>query len=116
METGRVTLIDLPTFTDERGALTVMEKVPFDIKRAFWLHDLTGWRGGHAHKDCHQLIVAMHRGILVKSDTETWRLVGPCTGLYVPPGNNIEIFGPGAVVLVLCSHYFDKDDYVYPVR
>lgn len=112
----RPELIDLPTFTNSSGALTVMEKVPFEIKRAFWLHDLTGWRGGHAHKECHQLIVTMHREILVKVNESVHRLMGPCVGLYVPPGNQVELFGPGAVVLVLCSEYYDEDDYVYPVR
>lgn len=109
-------LIDLPTFTDERGSLTAVEKVPFEIKRAFWLHDIANWRGGHAHKKCHQLIVTMHRGIIVKVNEKSWQLMGPCVGLYVPPGNHVEMFGPGATVLVLCSEYFDEDDYVYPVR
>ena len=112
----RPELVDLPTFTDKRGALTAVEKVPFEIKRAFWLHDLTGWRGGHAHKECHQLIVALHGHILIKAGDMQTELLGPCVGLYVPPGNHVELFGPGSVVLVLCSEYFDEDDYVYPVR
>lgn len=105
-------LIDLPTFTDGSGSLTAVEKVPFDIKRAFWIHDITGWRGGHAHKGCHQLIVALHKSVLVKSNKKQWPLLGPCVGLYVPPGNYIELFGPGAVVLVLCSDYYDAEDYI----
>ena len=109
-------LIRLDTFTNRSGALTVVEKAPFDIKRAFWLHDISGWRGGHGHKKCEQLIVSLHNRILIKSGDMQWQLLGPCTGLYVPPGNQIDIFGPGAVVLVLCSEYYDEDDYVYPIR
>lgn len=112
----RPELVDLPTFTDERGALTAVEKFPFEIKRAFWLHDMTGWRGGHAHKECHQLIVVMHGRILIKAGDMQTELLGPCVGLHVPPGNHVELFGIGAVVLVLCSEYFDEDDYVYPIR
>ena len=49
-------LIDLKTFTDERGNLTVIEKtIPFDIKRIFYIYGVeNSARGGHRHKTLKQ--------------------------------------------------------------
>jgi len=57
-------LIDLPKILDPRGNLTFVEggrHVPFEIKRVYYLYDVPGGaeRGGHAHKNLHQLIIAM---------------------------------------------------------
>jgi hypothetical protein len=104
-------LIDLDTYSDERGNLTAVEKVPFEIRRAFWLYDLRDVRGGHGHKKCHQLIVPMHGAVKVAVDGRPFWLMKPSRGLYVPPGHFVEIYGAGTV-LILCSDYYDKDDYV----
>ena len=58
------TIVDLPKITDPRGNLTFVEggrHVPFEIKRVYYLYDVPGGaeRGGHAHKDLYQLIIAM---------------------------------------------------------
>jgi hypothetical protein len=60
-----VRLVQLPTFTDPRGSVSVAELaelVPFDIRRAFLVFDVPGAevRGEHAHRLCHQLLVAVH--------------------------------------------------------
>ena len=57
-------IIDLPKITDARGSLTFVEggrHIPFDIKRTYYLYDVPGGaaRGGHAHRDLHQLIIAI---------------------------------------------------------
>jgi hypothetical protein len=106
-----VAWMTLPTYKDVRGNLTAVEKAPFDIKRAFWIYDMRDWRGGHAHRKCHQLIVAMHSAIQVRVEGETTWLLDPSVGLYVPPGNMVELYGTGAV-LVLCSEYYDEGDYI----
>jgi hypothetical protein len=64
MSIEKCKLIDLPKIAEPRGNLTFIEggrHVPFDIKRVYYLYDVPGGaeRGGHAHKDLHQLIVAM---------------------------------------------------------
>jgi len=49
-------IIDLPTFEDERGSLTVVEKLlPFDIKRFYYIYNVTDQRGGHRHKKLSRL-------------------------------------------------------------
>lgn len=56
-------IIELPKITDRRGNLTFIEgdeHVPFEIKRVYYLYDVPGGeqRGGHAHKDLQQFIIA----------------------------------------------------------
>ena len=68
---GRI--IELPRITDPRGNLTVaeqMKEVPFEIKRVYWTYDVPGGesRGGHAHKQLHQLIIAMSGSFIVNLD------------------------------------------------
>jgi WxcM-like, C-terminal len=45
-------LINLKTFCDQRGNLTVIEKIiPFDIKRIFYIYGVdSSVRGKHRHK------------------------------------------------------------------
>ena len=57
-------IIELPKIVDLRGNLTVAESstnIPFDIKRAYWVYDVPGGecRGGHAHKQLTQLVIAL---------------------------------------------------------
>ena len=64
-------IIELPKIVDPRGNLTVAEQminVPFNIKRVYWTYDVPGGesRGGHAHKNLCQLVVAMSGSFTVK--------------------------------------------------
>jgi dTDP-4-dehydrorhamnose 3,5-epimerase-like enzyme len=57
-------IIELPKTTDPRGNLSFIEgkrHVPFEIQRVYYLYDVPGGaeRGGHAHKELNQLIIAM---------------------------------------------------------
>lgn len=115
-------LIDLPTFSDPRGKLVVVEgsdTLPFAIKRAYYLYDVpTGAsRGGHAHKDLFQLIVALSGSFDVIIDDGTTKraltLDDPRKGLFVCPmiWRDICNFSSGSVCLVLASMEYDEDDY-----
>lgn len=109
-------VIQLPTYQDVRGKLTVVEKEPFDVKRAFWIHDASMPRGQHSHKQCEQLIIAVHGSFLVRIENQEemcWELASPEYGIYVPAGYWVELddFSDDAVCLVLCSHYYDEEDF-----
>ena len=54
-------LINLKTFTDKRGNLTVIEKViPFDIKRIFYIYGVdSSVRGGHRHHKTIQAAISL---------------------------------------------------------
>ena len=115
-------LIDLPKISDPRGNLTFIEEgrhFPFDIKRVYYLYDVPGGaeRGGHAHKEMHQMIIAMSGSFDVILDDGTTRkryhLNRSYHGLYVCPmiWRELDNFSSGAVCLSLASNYYDESDY-----
>jgi hypothetical protein len=115
-------MIDLPRVNDPRGNLTFVESgrhVPFDIKRVYYLYDVPGGaeRGGHAHKNLRQLIVAMSGSFDVHLDDgrakKMVHLNRSYNGLFVCPmiWREISNFSSGAVCLVLASNFYDDDDY-----
>ena len=117
-------IIELPKIVDPRGTLTVAEQminVPFNIKRVYWTYDVPGGesRGGHAHKNLYQLVVAMSGSFTVTldngTDRETILLNHPWQGLLIKPGiwRKLDEFSSGAVCKVLASELFDEDDYIY---
>jgi dTDP-4-dehydrorhamnose 3,5-epimerase-like enzyme len=116
-------LIELPVRRDGRGALAFAEsgkQLPFEVCREFHLYDLRVGvaRGGHAHKACHQFLIAMAGEFSVTTDdgsgVRAWSLSTPAQGLHVPPGHWVELTprGDGAVLSVLASHGYDEADYL----
>jgi hypothetical protein len=115
-------IVDLPKIQDPRGNLTFVEggtQVPFDIRRVYYLYDVPGGseRGGHAHKDLHQLIIAMSGSFdVVLDDGNNKKRVHLCRsyyGLYVCPmiWRELDNFSSGAVCMVLASNKYDEADY-----
>jgi hypothetical protein len=92
----------------------------FSIERVFYLYDIPGGeeRGAHAHKKCHQLLIAASGSFDVfLNDGKQKKLVTlnrPYVGLHIPPGIwAAEIgFSSGSICLVLASHKYDEDDYI----
>jgi hypothetical protein len=114
--------VDLPRVTDPRGNLTFIEggeHVPFDVARVYYLYDVPGGesRGGHAHRELEQLIIAAAGSfdVLVDDGRETARfsLNRSYYGLYVPRMTWRELgnFSTGSVCLVLASHRYEEADY-----
>lgn len=74
-------------------------------------------RGGHAHKDLHQFIVAMSGSFDVVLDDGRHKkrihLNRSYYGLYVCPmiWREMDNFSSGAVCLVLASNLYDESDY-----
>jgi hypothetical protein len=115
-------IIDLPKISDPRGNLTFIEggrHVPFEIKRVYYLYDVPGGaeRGGHAHKELHQLIIAMSGSFDVilndGKDQKRIHLNRSYCGMYVCPmiWRELDNFSSGSVCMVLASNFYDEADY-----
>lgn len=109
--------------SSRKGDISVVENgitVPFETKRVYYLYDVPGGveRGGHAHKQLKQLIVAVSGSFTVTLDDgstkRSFTLNRPYMGLYVVPGiwRTLEDFSSGSVCLVLASEKYDSADYI----
>ena len=108
--------VELPSKVDERGVLTSIESgsdIDFEIKRVFYMHHITGDRGGHAHVDTDQVVTAVAGSLKMDvSDgaaSQSYELNDPKYGVYTPRMVFIRLydFSPGAVCLVLASTHYD---------
>lgn len=116
-------IIEVPRVSNRAGSISIVEGadvLPFTTKRAFWLYDIPAGesRGAHAHKECHQFMVAASGSFEVEvddgRDKKTFSLNRPFYGLHVPPGiwaHELN-FSSGAICLVLTSHEYNPDDYI----
>ena len=115
-------LVNLPIINDPRGNLTFVEAgrhIPFNINRVYYLYDVPGGaeRGGHAHKNLHQLVIAMSGSFDIHLDDgrekKTIHMNRSYHGLYICPmiWREIDNFSSGAVCMVLASDFYDESDY-----
>lgn len=117
-------LLELDKNHREKGNITVIENrdknINFDIERIYYLYDVPGGeeRGGHAHRDLRQLIVAAGGSFDVVLDDgknkRTITLNRPYQGLYIVPGIWRELvnFSSGSTCAVLASQKYDENDYI----
>jgi hypothetical protein len=116
-------IIHLPRIHDRAGNITAIENnihIPFAPKRIFYLYDIPGGesRGAHAHKQCHQFLVAASGSFeIILDDGKTQRQVllnRPYMGLHIPPmiWASETNFSSGSVCLVLASHTYEAVDYI----
>lgn len=116
-------VVELPKIETEGGNITPIHpyfNVPFDIKRVFYSYDIPGGeaRGAHAHKECHQFLIAASGAYEVLLDDginkRTVLLNRPFYGLHVPPGiwASEQAFSSGSICLVLASHGYSEEDYI----
>ncbi|MBL7903266.1 MAG: WxcM-like domain-containing protein [Bacteroidia bacterium] len=116
-------VIELAQIGDRNGHITVVtnnSEIPFAVKRVFYLYDIPGGesRGAHAHKECHQFLVAVSGAFeVVLDDGKNKRSVhlnNPKTGLHIVPGiwaSEVN-FSSGSICLVLASHNYEETDYI----
>jgi hypothetical protein len=116
-------IITLKQIQNRAGNITPVmgnENLPFKIRRVFYIYDIPGGedRGAHAHKECHQFLVAASGSFEIEMDDgvnkRTVALNRPYYGLHIPPGiwAAEKGFSSGAVCLVLVSHLYDENDYI----
>lgn len=116
-------ILPLNKIHNRAGNITIIEgnnSVPFDVKRIYYLYDIPGGedRGGHAHKELRQLIVAASGSFNVLLDDglnkKVVTLNRPDYGLLVVPGIWRELmeFSSGAICLVLASEIYSETDYI----
>jgi hypothetical protein len=117
-------LVQLPRIQNRSGNISIFENtdnlLPFDVKRIFYLYDIPGGesRGAHAHKNCHQFLVAASGSFEVilddgKTERSVW-LNRADIGLHIPPGiwaSEVN-FSSGSICLVLASEEYDEEDYL----
>ena len=122
MSIAKCKIIELPKISEPRGNLTFIEQnrhIPFAIQRVYYLYDVPGGaeRGGHAHRNLHQLIIAMSGSFDVVLDDgfekKRFHLNRSYNGLYVCPmiWRELDNFSSGSVCMVLASNLYDEADY-----
>lgn len=115
-------LITLPKNHQLNGNLTSItnsQEVPFDVKRIYYLYDVPGGnsRGGHAHKNLYQIMIALSGSFTVTIDDghlkRSFLLNQPYQGLLIPPGlwRDLDNFSSGSICMVLASELYDEEDY-----
>ncbi len=114
-------LINLKTFCDQRGNLTVIEKViPFTIKRIFYIYGVdSSIRGKHRHKKTIQAAICIKGKCTIWNNDgknkEEFVLDTPDKCLILDPADWHKMcnFSPDAILMVLASEYFDYNDYIF---
>jgi len=116
-------LLHFPKIANRAGNITPVTnsvEIPFDVQRIFYIYDIPGGesRGAHAHRECHQLLIAASGSFeVLLDDGKIQRIVQlnrPYQGLHIPPmiwASEIN-FSSGAICLVLASHKYDAGDYI----
>ena len=112
-------VLNLPTFSDIRGSLTVLERaLPFEVVRNYWIYGADGQtRGGHRHSYTCQALVALNGSIEIYMNdgilNETIILNNPSKCLLVEPKDwHTMTFGNNAILLVMSSHPYDRSEYI----
>ena len=116
--------IEFPTVSDSRGNLTVAEcfsSIPFQIARVYWIWDIPeeAKRGGHAHREQHEVIVAVPGAFTLNlrdayGREQSFRLDNPKSGILIPPTHwrDISHYEPGSTSLVFSSGIYEPDEYI----
>ena len=115
-------MLDIPTFTDERGSISVIDKeLPFEVKRVFWLHHIKEGmgRGSHALLEGSEIMCTLHGSFDVDlfDGVKKRRITldEPSKGLLIRPGIwfNTHSYKDEGVTMVLSSELYRRESYIY---
>ena len=116
-----VAIKDLPIFADERGELVVFDSmsIPFEIKRVFWMDVTIGQvRGGHRHIKTDQYLVCLKGTVEVYLDDGQRKLnvtldsINKCLLVKHTDWHTMR-FIEDSILIVLASHSYEPEDYIY---
>ena len=116
-------VVELNKIHNPAGNITIVQNdhdLPFNVRRIYYLYDVPSGsdRGGHAHKNLYQLVIAVSGSFdVILDDGSKKKIVQlnrPNYGLLVVPGiwRELVIFSSGAICLVLASQKYTEDDYI----
>ena len=101
-------------------SLAENETLPFEVKRIYWTYftpeDVE--RGGHAHHDLEQILVALTGKITVNTEMpegskNTFVLESPNQGVYLPKYSwHIMQYSHNAVQMCIASMVYEESDYI----
>lgn len=114
-------LLNLKTFAEDRGFLTVLEEeLPFEIKRVFYIYKVDdSVRGKHRHRKTIQAAICIKGRCTIHNDDgkdiREFVMDSPekCLVLYPADFHSMANFSEDAILLVLASAKFDASDYIY---
>lgn len=114
-------LIQLQIYKDSKGSLISIEKcLPFEVKRTYFIYDIIGKeRGGHRHKLCTQALIAINGSCVVHCNDgiiqKDFIMDSPQNILILKPKDWHKMFKftKNTILLVLASHHYDVNDYIY---
>lgn len=114
-------IIQLNTFTDKRGSLTVIEDFPFSVERIFYIYGVDdSIRGKHRHHQTRQLLFALKGSCTVFSNNgagqkDSFTLDNPTKGLLLEPEDwhYMHQFTSDCILQVLASRRFEESDYIF---
>ena len=112
-------LVELPSFVDQRGTLTVLEDfLLFPIKRVYWIYNSVQPRGGHRHVKCRQALIALNGRVEVtiknSGESSTIILQKPSQALCLEPEAWHEMqLAEAAILLVCASQNYSQEDYIF---
>jgi dTDP-4-dehydrorhamnose 3,5-epimerase-like enzyme len=112
-------IIELNTYTDNRGSLTVIDKeLPFEIRRVFYIYNVVDSRGGHCHRETIQGLVSIKGSCDVEIGREKKKIINlsspnKCLVLQPEDFHIMKNFSKDCILLVLASQPYNKEDYIY---
>ena len=117
-------LIELETFVDERGSLSVIDDaqsvLPFKIKRVFYIYNIDeSQRGGHRHHKTIQAAICINGSCTVSCDNGKEKKVfkldsaNKCLIIDSEDWHIMENFLKGSILLVFASEKYDYKDYIF---
>jgi hypothetical protein len=116
-------VIDIGKVHNKSGSISVVENgnnIPFNVKRIYYLYDVPSSesRGGHAHYELEQYIIAASGSFdVIIDDGDNKRRISlnnPNQALHIVPGlwRELENFSSGSICMVLASEKYSEEDYI----